>query len=134
MGPPVQAPILAEPDSSSCGLVCPSGDAGSKRSLGLGPCRRKSDPSRYVRPTTNVTVDLIAIGNDEACQNLSGADLSDVLLRYMNEAAMAALEEKLTAQGSSDATSLTIKKTHFEQAQRKISPSVSDKVCMTLYE
>ncbi|KAI7980081.1 hypothetical protein LOK49_Contig202G00010 [Camellia lanceoleosa] len=49
---------------------------------------------------------------------------------YMNEAAMAALEEKLTAQSSSDADhpiSLTIKKTHFEQALKKISPSVSDK-------
>ncbi|KAI7980082.1 hypothetical protein LOK49_Contig202G00013 [Camellia lanceoleosa] len=50
---------------------------------------------------------------------------------YMNEAAMAALEEKLTAQSSSDADhpiSLTIKKTHFEQALKKISPSVSDKM------
>ncbi|CAL5350239.1 unnamed protein product [Camellia sinensis] len=48
----------------------------------------------------------------------------------MNEAAMAALEEKLTAQSSSDADhpiSLTIKKTQFEQALKKISPSVSDK-------
>ncbi|GMP60651.1 hypothetical protein CsSME_00023420 [Camellia sinensis var. sinensis] len=72
------------------------------------------------------SVDLIAIGSDEACENLSGADLSAL----MNEAAMAALEEKLTAQSSSDAdhpTSLTIKKTHFEQALKNISPSVSDK-------
>lgn len=40
----------------------------------------------------------------------------------MNEAAMAALEEKLTAQSSSDADhpiSLTIKKTHFEQGAAK---------------
>ncbi|KAI8011089.1 hypothetical protein LOK49_LG06G00884 [Camellia lanceoleosa] len=74
----------------------------------------------------DASVDLIAIGSDEACKNLSGADLSAL----MNEAAMAALEEKLTAQSSSDAdhpTSLTIKKTHFEQALKKISPSVSDK-------
>ncbi|THF96346.1 hypothetical protein TEA_012813 [Camellia sinensis var. sinensis] len=46
----------------------------------------------------------------------------------MNEAAMAALEEKLIARSSSsDATSLTIKKMHFEQALEKISPSVSSK-------
>ncbi|GMP83496.1 hypothetical protein CsSME_00037388 [Camellia sinensis var. sinensis] len=74
----------------------------------------------------DANVDLIAIGSDEACENLSGADLSTL----MNEAAMAALEEKLTAQSSSDAVhpiSLTIKKTHFEQPLKKISPSVSDK-------
>ncbi|XP_058225781.1 cell division control protein 48 homolog C-like isoform X2 [Rhododendron vialii] len=70
------------------------------------------------------SVDLIAIGRDEACENLSGADLSAL----MNEAAMAALEEKLTAQSNSDATtSLTIGKIHFEQALKKVSPSVSEK-------
>ncbi|THF98303.1 hypothetical protein TEA_004878 [Camellia sinensis var. sinensis] len=75
----------------------------------------------------DASVDLITIGSDEACENLSGADLSAL----MNEAAMAALEEKLTPQSSSDADhsiSLTIKKTHFEQALKKISSSVSDKV------
>ncbi|CAL5330327.1 unnamed protein product [Camellia sinensis] len=41
----------------------------------------------------DASVDLIAIGRDEACENLSGADLSAL----MNEAAMAALEEKLIA-------------------------------------
>ncbi|CAL5419255.1 unnamed protein product [Camellia sinensis] len=74
----------------------------------------------------DASVDLITIGSDEACENLSGADLSAL----MNEAAMAALEEKLTPQSSSDADhsiSLTIKKTHFEQALKKISSSVSDK-------
>ncbi|CAL5419262.1 unnamed protein product [Camellia sinensis] len=101
----------------------------------------------------DASVDLIAIGSDEACENLSEADLSALVQLYcvnfifcfremlpplgfkyqyyiMNEAAMAALEEKLTAQSSSDADhpiSLTIKKTHFEQALKKISPSVSDK-------
>ncbi|THG18198.1 hypothetical protein TEA_017142 [Camellia sinensis var. sinensis] len=79
------------------------------------------------------SVDLIAIGSDEDCENLSGADLSAL----MNEAAMAALEEKLTAQSSSDAdhpTSLTIKKTHFEQALKNISPSVSDKKASKRHE
>ncbi|KAL7205044.1 hypothetical protein ACSBR2_018045 [Camellia fascicularis] len=72
----------------------------------------------------DASVDLIAIGRDEACENLGGADLSAL----MNEAAMAALEEKLIARSSSsDATLLTIKKMHFEQALEKISPSVSSK-------
>ncbi|KAH7847120.1 hypothetical protein Vadar_022129 [Vaccinium darrowii] len=72
----------------------------------------------------DASVDLIAIGRHEACENLSGADLSAL----MNEAAMAALEEKLTAQCNSDSTiSLTIKNIHFEQALKKVSPSVSDK-------
>ncbi|KAA8545036.1 hypothetical protein F0562_019865, partial [Nyssa sinensis] len=66
---------------------------------------------------------LIAIGRNEACENLSGADLSALL----NEAAMAALEEKLTAQGSSDIAPLTIKEIHFNRALEKVSPSVSDK-------
>ncbi|KAK8483663.1 hypothetical protein V6N11_061646 [Hibiscus sabdariffa] len=67
-------------------------------------------------------VDLSAIGRMEACENLSGADLSAL----MNEAAMAALEEKLTSTGISE-TSWTIKALHFERALSKISPSVSDK-------
>ncbi|PSS10170.1 Cell division control protein 48 C like [Actinidia chinensis var. chinensis] len=73
------------------------------------------------------SVDLIAVGRDEACENLSGADLSAL----MNEAAMAALEERQIAQNSDTPPSTTppstIKKAHFEQALKKISPSVSDK-------
>ncbi|GFZ02818.1 cell division cycle 48C [Actinidia rufa] len=73
------------------------------------------------------SVDLIAVGRDEACENLSGADLSAL----MNEAAMAALEERQIAQSSDTPPSTTppstIKKAHFEQALKKISPSVSDK-------
>ncbi|KAK6255352.1 hypothetical protein SCA6_016657 [Theobroma cacao] len=70
----------------------------------------------------DASVDLSAIGRMEACDNLSGADLSAL----MNEAAMAALEEKLTSTGISD-TSWTIKTFHFERALSKISPSVSNK-------
>ncbi|KAK6279402.1 hypothetical protein POUND7_019669 [Theobroma cacao] len=70
----------------------------------------------------DASVDLSAIGRMKACDNLSGADLSAL----MNEAAMAALEEKLTSTGISD-TSWTIKTFHFERALSKISPSVSDK-------
>ncbi|CAI9279353.1 unnamed protein product [Lactuca saligna] len=78
-------------------------------------------------------VDLIAIGRSEACANLSGADLSSL----MNEAAMAAVEEKFkkieAAKASDEPQSSlgglphTIKAIHFEQALGKISPSVSDK-------
>lgn len=70
----------------------------------------------------DASVDLIAIGQKEACNNLSGADLSAL----MNEAAMAALEEKL-ADCSSGAISWTINAKHFDQALGKISPSVSNK-------
>ncbi|XP_028776414.1 cell division control protein 48 homolog C-like isoform X2 [Neltuma alba] len=66
------------------------------------------------------TVDLCAIGRMEACENLSGADLAAV----MNEAAVAAAEEKWTTESTCNAS--TIKFSHFEMALRKISPSVSD--------
>ncbi|KAL9997095.1 putative AAA+ ATPase domain, ATPase, AAA-type, core, NVL2, nucleolin binding protein [Helianthus debilis subsp. tardiflorus] len=79
-------------------------------------------------------VDLIAVARSEACANLSGADLSAL----MNEAAMAAVEEKFSRieAASNDGTSSesyvggmphTIKAVHFQQALEKISPSVSDK-------
>ena len=51
----------------------------------------------------------------------------------MNEAAMAALEEKLTSVSSKlESASCTIKMTDFERALTKISPSVSEKVLSTL--
>ncbi|PON34338.1 Spastin [Parasponia andersonii] len=73
----------------------------------------------------DASVDLNAIGRMEACENFSGADLAAVV----NEAAMAALEERLTAiRDSSDgAPHTTIKATHFEVAVTKISPSVNAK-------
>lgn len=47
----------------------------------------------------------------------------------MNEAAMAALDEKLRlVQSGSEGAPLTITELHFQQALEKISPSVSDKV------
>lgn len=52
----------------------------------------------------------------------------------MNEAAMAALDEKLRlAQSSSDGSPLTIKDIHFKRALEKISPSVSDKVLANFF-
>ncbi|KAL3727613.1 hypothetical protein ACJRO7_032366 [Eucalyptus globulus] len=74
-------------------------------------------------------VDLEAIGQMEACQNLSGADLAALV----NEAAMVALEEKLTLSGQHTDSPCTIKTAHFEQALTKISPSVS-KMDIRVYE
>ncbi|XP_011084336.1 cell division control protein 48 homolog C-like [Sesamum indicum] len=72
----------------------------------------------------DANMDLMALGRDSACENLSGADLSAL----MNEAAMAALEEKLTSlYRSLDGVPWTIKDVHFRRALEKISPSVSDK-------
>ncbi|KAK7328280.1 hypothetical protein VNO77_22383 [Canavalia gladiata] len=69
----------------------------------------------------DASVDLSAIGKMEACDNLSGADLAAL----MNEAAMAALEEKWTSTETTCDTS-TIKNNHFEVALSKVFPSVSD--------
>lgn len=74
-------------------------------------------------------VDLAAVGQMEACQNLSGADLAALV----NEAAMLALEEKLTSLGQHADSPCTIKAAHFEQALTKISPSVS-KMDIRVYE
>ncbi|KAG6595581.1 Cell division control protein 48-like C, partial [Cucurbita argyrosperma subsp. sororia] len=72
----------------------------------------------------DISVDLLAVGQMEACENFSGADLSAL----MNEAAMAALEEKLTSvRNNMESASCTIKMTHFESGLTKISPSVSEK-------
>ncbi|KAI3880223.1 hypothetical protein MKW92_051040 [Papaver armeniacum] len=69
-------------------------------------------------------VDLIAIGREEAYENLSGADLAAVT----NEAAMIALEEKrMSGEGSFEGKKWMINKTHFDRAVEKIAPSVSDK-------
>ncbi|KAI3890308.1 hypothetical protein MKW92_004161 [Papaver armeniacum] len=69
-------------------------------------------------------VDLAAIGQEEAYENLSGADLAAVV----NEAAMIALEEKrMSGEGSFEMKKWMINKTHFDRAVEKIAPSVSDK-------
>ncbi|KAM2855105.1 hypothetical protein FF1_025466 [Malus domestica] len=71
----------------------------------------------------DASVDLSEIGQRELCENFSGADLGAL----MNEAAMAALEEKLTLpERISDASPWTIKESHFEKALAKIAASVTD--------
>lgn len=70
------------------------------------------------------SVDLSAIGRMDACENLSGADLAEL----MNEAVMAALDEKLASIETTCDTltdTLTIRTSHFEVALTKASPSVS---------
>ncbi|KAK4796553.1 hypothetical protein SAY86_028879 [Trapa natans] len=69
-------------------------------------------------------VDLNCIAQMEACKNLSGADLREL----MNEAAMVALEDEASSGGSG-----VIKMKHFEHALSKISPSVSE-MDIKLYE
>ncbi|PHT60356.1 Cell division control protein 48 -like protein C [Capsicum baccatum] len=76
------------------------------------------------------SVDLVAIGRDDACKKFSGADLAAL----MNEGAMVALEDKLMAIGTGlGDTPSTFKESHFKQALKKISPSVSDEQ-IELYE
>ncbi|KAK7412060.1 hypothetical protein VNO78_03506 [Psophocarpus tetragonolobus] len=70
----------------------------------------------------DASVDLSAIAKLEACENLSGADLAAL----MNEAAMAAVDEKSTSTERTCGT-LIIKRNHFEVALSKVSPSVSDR-------
>ncbi|KAL2494912.1 Cell division control protein 48-like protein C [Forsythia ovata] len=71
----------------------------------------------------DANVDLMAIGRDSACKNFSGADLSAL----MNEAAMAALEDKQNSRNkNTDGAPQTIKEIHFKRALEKISPSVSE--------
>ena len=50
------------------------------------------------------------------------------LFLQIDEAAMAALEEKETSAESSDASSWTIKEAHFQPALAKIIPSITETV------
>ncbi|RLM56377.1 hypothetical protein C2845_PM10G01290 [Panicum miliaceum] len=70
-------------------------------------------------------VDLAALAHREECNNLTGADLASLV----NEAAMAALEERLEFLDngtSSMRSSSLIELSHFEGALSKVKPSVSE--------
>ncbi|CAN6209010.1 unnamed protein product [Urochloa humidicola] len=70
-------------------------------------------------------VNLDALARREECNNLTGADLASLV----NEAAMAALEERLdfVENGTSSmSSSCLIKLSHFERALSKVKPSVSE--------
>ncbi|KAL6861399.1 hypothetical protein ACP4OV_017099 [Aristida adscensionis] len=71
------------------------------------------------------SVDLDALARREECNNLTGADLASLV----NEAAMAALEERLEFLDngtSSMSSSCMIELSHFERALSKVKPSVSE--------
>ncbi|KAL1542442.1 hypothetical protein AAHA92_26539 [Salvia divinorum] len=70
----------------------------------------------------DANLDLIALAKDSRCDKFSGADLSAL----MNEAAMIALEDKLSSTDTSNSIQWAIKDAHFMSALDKISPSVSD--------
>ncbi|PQQ11335.1 cell division control protein 48 homolog C-like [Prunus yedoensis var. nudiflora] len=67
------------------------------------------------------SVNLSEIGQRTACEKFTRADLAAL----MHEAAMAAVEEKLTSHASWGSPLCIIKETHFEQALAKITPSLS---------
>ncbi|KAK1441613.1 hypothetical protein QVD17_07647 [Tagetes erecta] len=80
-------------------------------------------------------VDLMAVARSEACENFSGADLSNLMMIVTN----AAFEEKMSKieaasrEGTSSQKYIrgmpsVIKNVHFEQVLGNISPSVSEKV------
>ncbi|TVU12995.1 hypothetical protein EJB05_46663 [Eragrostis curvula] len=73
------------------------------------------------------SIDLDALARREECNNLTGADLASLV----NEAAMAALEERLEflENGTSSMSSSNlIEPSHFERALSKVKPSVSEQV------
>ncbi|KAH6792622.1 cell division cycle 48C [Perilla frutescens var. hirtella] len=67
-----------------------------------------------------VNADLMAIGKHNACKNFSGADLSSLI----DEAVFIALEEQSSTQSSS--TLLCLNNSHFSEALKTVSASVSD--------
>ncbi|CAN6289321.1 unnamed protein product [Urochloa humidicola] len=75
------------------------------------------------RPISSA-VDLDALAHREECSNLTGADLA----LLVNEAAIAALEEKWDANRTPSMSSSprSIELTHFEQALSQLKPSVSE--------
>ncbi|XP_071706182.1 cell division control protein 48 homolog C-like [Rutidosis leptorrhynchoides] len=128
--PEVMDPALLRPGRFGKPMYVPMPDADGRGLILKALARTKP---------LDADVDLIAIGRD-ACENLTGADLSSLI----NEAAMVAVEEKFSrieaaTAAANEGTSMsisesallgmphTIKAVHFKQALQKISPSVSDK-------
>ncbi|KAL2938854.1 Cell division control protein 48-like protein C [Bienertia sinuspersici] len=82
------------------------------------------------RKPIDVSVNLLDLGQSEICENLSGADLAEL----MEQAAMALRDEiqpafeaeQKSRQSIFAATAFTIKQAHFELARSRVSPSVSE--------
>ncbi|XP_010670688.2 cell division control protein 48 homolog C isoform X2 [Beta vulgaris subsp. vulgaris] len=74
----------------------------------------------------DASVNLLDLGKSEICENLSGADLADL----MEKAALALMEETRPSYEADRsvfaATKYTIKRAHFELARSRVSPSVSE--------
>ncbi|KAJ1257574.1 hypothetical protein BS78_10G006800 [Paspalum vaginatum] len=91
-----------------------------------GPDERVSILKAHARSKPiSPNVDLDALAHRGECKNLTGADLASLV----NEAAMAALEERLEflEKGTSSmSSSCLIELSHFERALSKIKPSVSE--------
>ncbi|KAH9325944.1 hypothetical protein KI387_006122, partial [Taxus chinensis] len=73
----------------------------------------------------SANVDLDYIGHNQSCENFSGADLAALV----NEACMCALQERITAVMEADSDvrkdALVVNLSHFEQAFKRVVPSVS---------
>ncbi|XP_010674134.2 cell division control protein 48 homolog C [Beta vulgaris subsp. vulgaris] len=74
----------------------------------------------------DASVNLLELGKSEICENLSGADLADLM-----EKAALALKDEIRPCFEADrsvfaATKYTIKRPHFELARSIVSPSVSE--------
>ncbi|KAG6421270.1 hypothetical protein SASPL_117820 [Salvia splendens] len=76
----------------------------------------------------DANLDLMALAKDNGCDKFSGADLSAL----MDEAAMTALEDKLSSMNTSSSIPWTIKDAHFMSVLEKISASVSDEVLLLI--
>lgn len=76
------------------------------------------------RPKLAPDVNLELIGRSEQCNGYTGADLAALV----REAGVLALREFIISEGKSDGNNIAVTTSHFEQAIRKIRPSVTDKV------
>ncbi|GLJ49526.1 hypothetical protein SUGI_1049620 [Cryptomeria japonica] len=122
--PEVMDPAVLRPGRFGKLLYVPIPDAEGRVSI-LKTLTRK-------RPLS-AEVDLNYIGHSQSCENFSGADLAALV----NEACMCALQEKIAAAVEADSDvrkyALVVNLSHFEQAFKRVVPSVS-KVQRHYYE
>ncbi|XP_059075802.1 cell division control protein 48 homolog C [Cryptomeria japonica] len=114
--PEVMDPAVLRPGRFGKLLYVPIPDAEGRVSI-LKTLTRK-------RPLS-AEVDLNYIGHSQSCENFSGADLAALV----NEACMCALQERITTAVEADSDvrkyALVVNLSHFEQAFKRVVPSVS---------
>jgi ribosome biogenesis ATPase len=114
--PEVMDPAVLRPGRFGKLLLVPLPDAEGRVSILKALVRNKP---------LATDVDLNYIGQSQACENFSGADLAALV----NEACMSALQEKITAVAEADSDIrqdvLSVHLSHFEQAFNRVRPSVS---------